>query len=65
MSKTRAEIEAERGIIRDEGGRIIRSKAWLKERIKFLNERLDDLDNRKKNVKVEIKQREEELKKAE
>lgn len=62
--KTRAEIEARRGIKRDENGHILRSKEWLKERIAFLKTRLDDLENRKKNVKAEIKQREQELKES-
>lgn len=62
MAKTRAEIEAQRGIVRDENGHILRSKEWLKERIAFLAVRLEDLETRKKNVKAEIKQRQEELK---
>jgi hypothetical protein len=59
----RAEIEAKRGIKRDEKGRIIRSKKWLKERIIFLQSKVEDFKRRTKNAQEEIKQREEELKK--
>jgi prefoldin subunit 5 len=62
MDKTRAEIEARRGIVRDENGHIIRSKKWIENRIEYLSNRLEDLENRKKNIKVEIKERTQELK---
>ncbi len=62
--ETRAEIEAKRGIVRDDQGRIIRSKEWLKERIKFLQAKIADFDQRTENAKVEIKERTSELKKA-
>jgi hypothetical protein len=54
---TRAEIEARRGIVRDEQGRIIRSPQWIKERIKFLEAKEEDLKNRLKNIRAEIKYR--------
>ncbi len=59
---TRAEIEAKRGIVRDELGRIIRSKQWLKERIKLLEAKQEDLKTRAKNIAAEIKFRTWELK---
>lgn len=59
---TRAEIEAERGIVRDEQGRIIRPKPWIKERIKTLESKEEDLQRRLKNVRAEIKYRTLELK---
>jgi len=58
----RAEIEAKRGIKRDEKGRIIRNKKWLKERITFLQSKVEDFKRRIKNAQEEIKMREEELK---
>lgn len=51
----RAEIEARRGIVRDSEGRIIRSKAWKKERIVHLTAKLEDFATRTKNAKAEIK----------
>jgi hypothetical protein len=59
--KTRAEIEALRGITRVDG-KIVRSKDWLENRIKLLNLKIKDFDNRVKNAKEEIKQRTKELK---
>jgi hypothetical protein len=61
MPKTRAEIEAQRGIVRDDDGRILRTKEWLEQRVAYLKERDADLDRRKKNIKVEIAQRTKEL----
>lgn len=58
----RAEIEARRGIVRDEQGRIIRSKEWLKERITSLEAKKEDLKSRIKNIDAELKQRAAELK---
>lgn len=58
---TRAEIEAKRGIIRDERGRIIRSKDWIKARIKQLEAKKEDHKNRIKYIDAEIKQRTNEL----
>ncbi len=57
----RAEVEAKRGIVRDEHGKIVRSKAWKKERIVQLNQKLEDLNARAKNAKAEIKKLEGEL----
>lgn len=57
----RAEIEARRGIKRDEQGRIIRSKKWLKERVPFLQSRVEDYKQRIKNAQEEIKKRQEEI----
>jgi chaperonin cofactor prefoldin len=62
---TRAEIEARRGIVRDEQGRIIRSKEWIEQRIEMLKAKEADLQNRIKNIKAEIKQRKAELEEAE
>jgi hypothetical protein len=61
---TRAEVEARRGIVRDEQGRIIRSKVWLKERIKHLEAKKGDMKTRIKNIDAELKQRSAELKEA-
>jgi len=55
VQPNRAEIEARRGIVRDENGKIVRSKAWKKERIIFLNKKIEDFANRTKNAKEEIK----------
>lgn len=61
-TNTRADIEARRGIERDDEGRIIRSKKWIKERIEFLERKIEDFAVRTDNAKVEIAQREKELK---
>lgn len=53
--KVRAEIEARRGIVRDENGHIVRSKAWKKDRIVFLEAKVADSKNRIKNAEAEIK----------
>lgn len=53
--KTRAEVEAKRGIVRDENGKIIRSKAWIKDKIDRLKLKKDDLDVRKDKVVEQIK----------
>lgn len=58
----REEIEAKRGIVRDEQGRIIRSKEWLEARIAWLQAKEAGLQNRIKNIKAEIKQRTAEMK---
>lgn len=57
----RAKIEAERGIVRDAEGRIIRSKKWKKDRVKFLKDRLEDIDNRRNNILAEIEKHESDL----
>lgn len=62
---TRAEIEARRRIVRDEQGRIIRSKEWLQERVEWLEAKKVDYKNRIKNADAEIRQRQAELKEAE
>jgi len=59
---TRADIEARRGIARDEQGRIIRSEDWTKERIAYLETKKTDLTTRIKNIDAEIKYRKLELK---
>ena len=51
----RAEIEARRGIVRDEDGKIVRSKEWKVARAKSLQEKLDDFARRTKNIKAELK----------
>jgi len=58
---TREEIEAKRGIVRDEQGRIIRSTEWIKERVQFLKTKKEDISKRLKNIEAEIKYRELEL----
>lgn len=57
----RKQIEARRGIVRDTEGKIIRSKPWLKARIKWLKTKRDDSENRIKNIDAEIEQRTDEL----
>lgn len=59
---TRSEIEARRGIVRDEEGRIVRSKAWVKERIEYLAAKRADCVTRIENIDAEIAMREVELK---
>lgn len=61
---SRAEIEARRGIVRDDSGRIIRSKKWLKERFKYLAAKRKDCERRIINIDAEIAQRESQLKGA-
>ena len=51
----RAEIEARRGIVRNDKGEIVRSKAWKKERIVHLKNKIEDFAQRTKNAKAEIK----------
>jgi hypothetical protein len=58
---TRAEIEAQRGIVRDEQGRIIRSKEWVQERIVHLETKKADLANRIQNIDKELALRQQEL----
>lgn len=53
--KERAKIEAKRGIVRDGEGHIVRSKEWKKDRKVQLESKLEDLQNRTKNVKAELK----------
>jgi len=60
----RAAIEAKRGITRDAEGRIVRSKAWLRDRIAALKEKREDFKARAKNADAEIAAREKELKAA-
>lgn len=45
----RDEIEAQRGIVRDKNGIIIRSDEWKRDRIKFLLEKRGDYLRRLKN----------------
>jgi len=54
-------VEARRGIERDENGHIVRSKEWLEQRVEWLTAKVADYENRIKNAKVEIKEREAEL----
>lgn len=53
--EARAKIEAERGITRDADGKIVRSKAWKKERAEYLKGKIEDFAIRTKNAKAEIK----------
>lgn len=52
----RAEIEARRGIVRDEDGKILRTPAWRKERIAHLEAKIEDFKTRTKNANAEIKE---------
>jgi len=61
----RKQIEARRGIVKDNQGRIVRSKHWLEERIQSLQAKKDDLKNRIKNIDAEIKDRSAEMEEAE
>lgn len=61
VNPERAKIEAKRGIVRNEAGEIVRSKAWKKERIEKLKSKIEDFASRTKNAKSEIKQLEAEL----
>lgn len=56
--------EARRGIVRDEEGKIIRSKEWVKERIAWLKVKKVDLEARNANIDAELKQRSIEIKEA-
>jgi len=60
---TRAEVEARRGIKRDENGRILRSKQWIKDRIVRLEGKIGDFKRRTKNASQEIKERKKQLNK--
>lgn len=55
VNPKRAEIEAKRGIVRNEKGEIVLSKAQKKERIARLKEKIEDFATRTKNAKAEIK----------
>lgn len=57
----RAVIEAKRGIVRDENGKILRSKEWKEARIAHLKAKIEDFAQRVKNAKAEIKLHEKEL----
>lgn len=54
--KQRAAQEAQRGIVRDENGVILRSKEWKRDRVEFLNQKIVDCNTRIKNAKAELKQ---------
>lgn len=57
----RAEIEAKRGIVRDEDGKIVRSNEWKVARIAHLQEKVETFSQRAKNAKAEIKELEKSL----
>lgn len=57
----RAEIEARRGIVRDENGKIVRSEEWKVARIAHLQGKIETYAQRTKNAKAEIKALEKEL----
>lgn len=59
----RAEIEAQRGITRDEDGKIVRTPAWRKERIAHLEAKIEDFKTRTKNAQAEIKEHKKALEK--
>lgn len=52
----RAEIEAQRGIVRNEKGEIVLSPTQKKERIAYLEAKIVDFANRTKNAKRMIKE---------
>lgn len=60
---SRAEKEAKRGIVRDESGRIVRSKEWVESRIATLKSKRKDCEQRIANIDAEIADRKKELKK--
>lgn len=62
MAKDRATIEARRGIVRDENGRIVRDKDFHKEQIEMLKQRIEDCDTRKENAKRLIEEHREAIK---
>jgi hypothetical protein len=62
VDPNRAEIEARRGIVRDDEGRIVRTKAWKKDRIEHLKDKIEDYAVRTKNAKTELKALEAEVK---
>lgn len=51
---TRAEIEALRGIVRNSKGEIIRSDEWKVKRVQLLYSKLQDCENRIRNIKTEL-----------
>lgn len=57
----RAQIEAGRGIVRDEKGKIVRSEEWKVARIAYLQEKIETFAQRVKNAKAEVKALEKEL----
>lgn len=61
VNPERAQIEARRGVQRDALGQIVRTNDWKKNRIAFLNGKIEDFASRTKNAKAEIKQLESEL----
>lgn len=62
VNPERAQIEARRGIQRDALGQIVRTNDWKKQRIAFLNGKIEDFASRTKNAKAEIKALEASLK---
>lgn len=62
-SMSRAEKEEKRGIVRDESGRIVRSKEWVENRIAMLKSKRKDCEQRIANIDSEIAERKKELKK--
>ena len=57
----RAERGAQRGIVRDATGKIIRSTEWIKTRIAQLESKKADYKARMKNIDAELKERKAEL----
>lgn len=57
----RASIEAKRGIVRDEDGKIIRTPEWRKDRIAHLEAKIEDFKTRTENAQKEIKEHEKAL----
>lgn len=52
---TRAEIEAQRGITRDENGKIVFTPEQIEARIAHFEEKVETFATRTKNAKAEIK----------
>lgn len=60
----RAGIEAQRGIVRDGNGAIVRSNEWRSERINYLKNRKADFTVRAENCDSEIAEHQKALKKS-
>ena len=60
--EARGAREAQRGIVRDEQGHIVRTPEWLKARISILEVKKEDLKGRTKNIEAELADIKEKLK---
>ena len=57
----RLKVESQRGIQRDENGKIIRTKEWLESHIEYLTQSIEENKIRILNAKAEIKERKKQL----